>query len=200
MRYYTIICLVLFSVSGNAQTKFDVVSVLAFQQKLNQHFADSIQSPLTQADLATFKELDFFPPNDTFFVLSKLVRTPNESPFEMATTTSRKPKYVKYGELHFKIKRKKFKLNVYQSLELPKNPLYKNYLFLPFTDRTSGVETYGGGRYIDLQIPEGDTITIDFNTAYNPYCAYNAKYSCPIVPSENDLNIKILAGVKSYEP
>ncbi|RYD73146.1 MAG: DUF1684 domain-containing protein [Sphingobacteriales bacterium] len=94
---------------------------------------------------------------------------------------------------------KSFKLNIYQSQDLKKIEKYKNSLFLPFTDLTSGVESYGGGRYVDLEIPEGELIPIDFNTAYNPYCAYNHKYSCPIPPQENDLAIEIKAGVKKFK-
>ena len=74
-----------------------------------------------------------------------------------------------------------------------------DYLFLPFTDLTSGVDTYGGGRYIDQKIPEGNSIIIDFNQSYNPYCAYNPRYSCPIPPPENDLLIEIMAGVKDFK-
>jgi uncharacterized protein (DUF1684 family) len=81
---------------------------------------------------------------------------------------------------------------------LTKQKEYVNYLFLPFSDVTSGDQSYLGGRYIDLKIPEGDLITIDFNKAYNPYCAYNSDYSCPLVPLENDLNVAIKAGVKKF--
>ena len=90
-------------------------------------------------------------------------------------------------------------MNLYQSLDLKKIEEYKDALFLPFTDLTSGVDSYGGGKYIDLKIPQGTTITIDFNRAYNPYCAYNHKYSCPIPPQENDLAIEIRAGVKKFK-
>ena len=76
---------------------------------------------------------------------------------------------------------------------------YENYLFIPFRDITSGDETYGGGRYLDFRIPETDSVTIDFNLSYNPYCAYNHKYSCPIPPAENSLPVKILAGEKTYK-
>ena len=72
-------------------------------------------------------------------------------------------------------------------------------MFLPFSDETNGIESYGGGRYIDLRIPEGNTLIIDFNSAYNPYCAYNDKYSCPIVPRENYLRTRIEAGVKKFK-
>ena len=75
---------------------------------------------------------------------------------------------------------------------------YEDYLFLPFLDNTNGEESYGGGRYVEARIPEGDTIIIDFNKAYNPYCAYNEKYSCPIVPRQNYLPIEVKAGVKAF--
>ena len=84
------------------------------------------------------------------------------------------------------------------SIELSKKEQYKDYLFLPFSDLTCGSESYIGGKYIDLKIPKGDTIVIDFNTSYNPYCAYSPKYSCPKVPLENDLKIEIRAGVKKF--
>lgn len=182
-----------------AQKSFDKQAVIAFQKELNTEYADSVKSPLLKKDLKTFKALDFYPINEKFFVNAKFVRTPDEKPFEMPTTTSRKPMYVKYGEAHFSIDGKKFKVNLYQSLDLKKIEEYKDALFLPFTDLTSGVDSYGGGKYIDLKIPQGDTIVIDFNTAYNPYCAYNHKYSCPIPPQENDLAIEIRAGVKKFK-
>ena len=116
----------------------------------------------------------------------------------MKTTTSRTPIYKKYGELHFSIDGKELKLNVYQNVDLKKKPGYDDYLFLPFSDLTCGKDSYIGGRYIDMRIPKSGKVTIDFNQAYNPYCAYNYEYSCPIVPLENDLDIEINAGVKKF--
>ena len=181
-----------------SQSAFKSAAVVQFQNKMNQEFADAKKSPLTPEDRATFKSLAFYPSNKTFFVIATLVKTEKELPFEMKTTTDRKPLYVKYGELSFIIKGRSFKLNVYRNIELSKKEEYKDYLFLPFSDATSGHESYIGGRYIDLRVPAGNTITIDFNTAYNPYCAYNSQYSCPIVPLENDLDIAIEAGVKKF--
>ncbi|RDI54919.1 DUF1684 domain-containing protein [Flavobacterium glaciei] len=194
---FTLFLLVQFNL-GFAQEKFDVSAVAKFQKELNEEYADAKTSPLTAEDLAEFKTLDFYPANETFFVVAKLVRTQNEKPFEMETSTDRKPLYVKYGELFFTIDGREFKLNVYKNIELSKKKEYKDYLFLPFSDLTSGKESYIGGKYIDLRIPKGDTIEIDFNTSYNPYCAYNHKYSCPKVPLENDLDIEIKAGVKKF--
>jgi len=134
-----------------------------------------------------------------FVVKATFVPTPGQKSFEMPTTTERKPRYRKEGELHFVLQNDSLKLSVYRNLELSKRPGFENYLFLPFTDSTNGFESYGGGRYLDLQGPLSDTIIIDFNKAYNPYCAYNHRYSCPIPPQENHLPLRIEAGVLSYE-
>lgn len=170
----------------------------AFQKNLNEEFADAKKSPLTEEDRLAFSEIDFFPIDENFIVEAKFTKSTNEKSFAMKTTTDRAPLYVKYGEISFNLNGEKFKLNVYQNLELIKKPGFKKHLFLPFSDLTSGNETYIGGRYIDMEIPKGKTIIIDFNQAYNPYCAYNYKYSCPIVPLENDLATHINAGVKKF--
>ena len=183
---------------GFSQEKFDVATVEKFQKELNIEYADAKTSPLDANDLKVFKSLDFFPINKKFFVLAKLIRTENEKPFGMKTSTDRKPLYVKYGEVHFTIDGKSFHLNVYKNIEFSKKKGFEDYLFLPFSDLTSGKESYIGGRYIDLRVPKGNVIAIDFNTSYNPYCAYSHRYSCPIVPLENDLNIEIKAGVKKF--
>lgn len=176
----------------------DITASQEFQSKLNKSFSDSLKSPLTKDDLKEFKGLDFFPISEKFIVEALFIRTKREKAFAMKTTTSRTPLYVKYGELHFKIDEKEFKLNVYQNIDLSKKPGYSDYLFLPFSDLTCGKESYIGGRYVDMRMQKGKTWIIDFNKAYNPYCAYNYKYSCPIVPLENDLDIEILAGVKKF--
>ena len=93
---------------------------------------------------------------------------------------------------------KKIVLNIYQNIEYSKIDEFKNDLFLPFTDFTSGDGSYGGGRYIDLKIPENDLIVIDFNKSYNPYCAYSQRFSCPIPPEENDVSLRIEAGIKNF--
>jgi uncharacterized protein len=189
--------LFLISFAGIAQ---DVTTQTAkeFQDELNLHYADSTKSPLTEADLKVFKGLDFFPINEKYIVKAQFVRTKKEKVFKMKTSTTRLPEYKKYGELHFTIDGVAYKLNVYQSMDLKKKKEYKNHLFLPFSDVTNGKESYIGGRYIDMEIQDAKVWEIDFNKAYNPYCAYNHKYSCPIVPLENDLDVAIFAGVKKF--
>lgn len=183
---------------GFCQKKFDRIDAEKFQKKINSEYADAKTSPLMETDLKTFKTLDFYPLSSKYYVNAKFVKAKDEKVFEMKTSTSRKPKYIKYGTVFFSIDGIALKLNVYQDIELSKSNEYKDYLFLPFSDKTCGKESYIGGRYIDLKIPKGNTILIDFNKAYNPYCAYNHKYSCPIVPLENDLNVEIKAGVKTF--
>ncbi len=183
---------------GFAQAQFSLAAVEKFQNELNAEYADAKTSPLLPEDLKTFQTLDFYPANEKFYVVAKFIRTENEQPFEMKTSTDRKPVYVKYGEAHFSIDGQAFQLNIYRNIELSKKEQYKDYLFLPFSDLTCGDESYIGGKYIDMKIPQGDTIVIDFNTSYNPYCAYSHKYSCPKVPLENDLKIAIRAGVKKF--
>ena len=176
----------------------DVAAAEKFQSELNKSYADSLKSPLMKDDLKQFKGLDFYPIDEKYIVEAIFIRTKREKSFKMKTTTSRTPMYKKYGELHFSIDGKELKLNVYQNVDLKKKPGYDDYLFLPFSDLTCGKDSYIGGRYIDMRIPKSEKVIIDFNQAYNPYCAYNYEYSCPIVPLENDLDIEINAGVKKF--
>ena len=182
-----------------AQTSSKVDDIIAFQKHLNIEFANPEESPLTSEDIKKFKALEFFKIDTTFVIEAEFVRTPYESSFSMPTTTDRMPIYVKYGEAYFELEGQSFKLNIYQNQELITKAEYVDYLFIPFTDATNGETSYGGGRYLDLRIPTGKTITLNFNKSYNPYCAYNGKYSCPIPPSENDISVAILAGVKAYK-
>lgn len=197
-KYSLLIVIILTLFSCKKEESIALKSAKDFQYKLNLQYAAVGTSPLTKKDFKSFSSLVFFPINPQLYLEAKFIRTPNEKPFEMLTTTSRVAVYVKYGEAHFTIAAKKHTLNIYQNQQLIKQDKYRNHLFLPFTDTTNGKESYVGGRYIDLEKPSGETIIIDFNSAYNPYCAYNVKYSCPIPPKENRLDIAINAGVKKF--
>ncbi len=174
--------------------------VKLFQYELNTQYADAEKSPLTAEGLKEFKALDFFDIDMKYRVEADFELTPDTPIFEMQTTTDRLPLYKKYGIAHFTLNGKKLELSIYQNQKLMTSLEYDSYLFLPFNDATNGSSTYGGGRFIDLDIPSeaSHTIVIDFNKAYNPYCAYNPKYSCPIPPAENNLAVAIPAGVKAY--
>jgi len=171
-----------------------------FRKNMNREFADTAETPLTKEGLKSFKEISFFPVKAKYRVKAKLTRTPDETPFEMPRSKGNTGTYRKYGEVTYTLNGKECKLNVYQFMKLINDKKYKNDLFLPFNDLTNGKQTYGGGRFLDLVIPEGDEIIIDFNKAYNPLCCYgNPRYSCPIPPAENHLEIKISAGEKMYK-
>jgi len=167
-----------------------------FQQGLLNEYSDPKHSPIKPGSKEKFKGIHFFTADLKYVVKAKFVRTKDEKVFEMPTSGTEKRLYVKYAEAVFTLLGKEYKLSIYQSIELAKNREYRDYLFVPFRDATSGKETYGGGRYIDLTIPYGETILINFNKAYQPYCAYTEGYNCPIPPKENYLPVKIEAGVK----
>ncbi|WP_338733033.1 DUF1684 domain-containing protein [Mangrovimonas cancribranchiae] len=182
-----------------AQDKQPLLGDTDWQREQNADFKDATKSPLKSKDRKHFKGLDFFKVDSSFVVQARLELTPDSKWFKMKTTTNRISEERVYGILHFTLKGTSYKLNVYQGKDLMTREGFEDYLFLPFLDNTNGDSTYGGGRYIDLRIPKDDTIVIDFNKAYNPYCAYNEKYSCPIVPRKNYLDTNITAGVKAFK-
>lgn len=201
MKNTFLLILIFVSLISNAQNNF-IKNVKDYQYKQNLKFHDSKTSPLTAKDIKSFEALEFYKIDKKFEVIATLVKEKDPVIFEMPTTTDRKPLYVKYGTLTFTIDGKQHSLNIYQNKDFGRAPQYRNYLFLPFADKTNGNGSYGGGRYVDVlttdEKPDG-TITINFNKSYNPYCAYNSIYSCPLIPEENTLSIAIKAGVKNYK-
>jgi len=175
-----------------------ISGIIEHRKKINEDFKNPEVSPLPDRLRKDFQALEYFVPDTNYIVLAHFKRTPNALPFLMSTTTDEKSEEVVYGVVSFELNGLKHQLEVYQNSELKMQEKYQDYLFLPFLDNTNGKETYGGGRYIDLTIPNGDSILIDFNKAYNPYCVYNKKYSCPLVPRQNYLKTRVLAGVKDF--
>lgn len=182
-----------------SDSKGALADILSFQQGLDASFRDPEISPLPDRFRMRFDGLEFFEPDTTYRVWAKLERTPDALPFQMQTSTDEQAAERVYGILFFSLRGNPYQLEVYQSPDLIMEAGYEDYLFLPFADLTNGGDTYEGGRYIDLRIPSGDSILLDFNKAYNPYCTYNPKYSCPLVPEVNHLSIQIKAGVKNFE-
>ena len=197
MKNFLIVLTGFVLISGGifAQTNDYVQSIISYQKELNKEFRDPEESPLPKKDRKKFKELPFFPIDEKYKVVARFERAENATPFQMKTTTDRLPTYELFGLARFTFEEKEYTLHLYQSHQLREMEKYKNHLFLPFTDMTNSETSYGGGRFLDLEIPEGGEIIIDFNKAYNPYCAYNHIYSCPIPPSENDLPFEVKAGV-----
>ena len=169
--------------------------VLSLRVEKDSFFRNDMDSPIPSSDRSSFKGLNYFPPDEGYRVSSKLERFDSPKHITMATSTGTRQAYLRYGAFAFEVKGQSVKLIVYKSAEDP----YARELFLPFSDETSGQETYAAGRYLDLEEQGGDDYELDFNTAYNPYCAYSEDCTCPIPPVENWLPVKILAGEKNYK-
>ena len=146
------------------------------------------------------KQFRFFPINKAYNVSAYFERVFDTIGFTMPTSAGTVKYFYKYGRLDFIIDGKEALLFVYQGKDLMQTEIYKDYLFVPFTDATTGNESYGSGRYLEFYKKDivGDSLQIDFNKAYNPYCAYATGYKCPIPPKENRLTLAIKAGEMNF--
>lgn len=166
-----------------------------------RHFLDEYVKNHEVVTGADKKSLRFFPIDESYRVIATFEPASETKWFSMETSGTIKKIFRVYGTLHFTIHDTLVTLNIYQSQGLMQLGQYKDLLFLPFTDLSSGGETYATGRYIDLAITDikEKKLIVDFNKAYNPYCAYvSGKYNCPIPPRENQLPVRILAGEKVF--
>lgn len=189
--------MVLSAPEARAQMDSAFFEIQNFQKQLNGEYRDGKTSPLKGKALKRFKKHEFFPIDLQYRIEATLTVTDAASFFPMQTSSQVPKEYRTYGMLKFIFQGKTFEVPVYQSKMLMTMDKYKNYLFFPFTDLTNGKLTYASGRYIELSIPvSGAKIILDFNQAYNPFCAYSDGYSCPIVPADNHLDVEILAGAK----
>ena len=160
-----------------------------FRAQKDQFFAAHAQSPLTPEQRQTFHGLSYFPENPALRLEVAVEEFPEQDGIMMPTSTGDVGTYVRYGRLRFTVDGEEAGLT-----------LFANHqgFFLPFADALAGTETYGAGRYLD-PAPLGDgRFLLDFNLAYNPYCAYNEQWSCPITPRENRLAVPIRAGEKLF--
>jgi uncharacterized protein len=196
MKYYIALLLTV-SVSISCFSQDYKSQITAYQDKYKNDFLTDENSPLKKDDL---QFLRFYDADSTYRVLAHVEMQPNAAAFIIPTFNGAGQEYIAYALLKFTIKGKPQQLTIYRSTRLSKVPQYADYLFLPFTDETNGKETYGGGRYIDMRTGgfKNGTVIIDFNKAYNPYCAYSSGYSCPKPPGENNLSVAIPAGEKIY--
>jgi uncharacterized protein len=160
-------------------------SISRFNEEERKHFAE--------------KGLQYFKPDAKYIVEATITVDTNYPVFQMPTTTERKPNYRIYGILEFILKDTACRLIAYQNMDFVDDPEYGGSLFIPFKDNTNEFTTYGGGRYIDIKIPGKKQFSLDFNLAYNPYCAYSERWSCPLVPLNNTLELSVMAGEKAYK-
>ena len=192
VNLFLILCIGFFQ-SPYAQNKIYRDSIIAYEQEyINNH-------EVVGKDDRRF--IHFYDIDESYRVPASFEKIEDTGGFEMNTSSGMKKHYFVYGLLTFKIHDTLLHLYIYQSEALMKQKKYKDYLFIPFGDATSGFESYGGGRYLDFQISDikSNNLVLDFNKAYNPYCAYvSGRYSCPIPPKENNLGVAIPAGEKTF--
>ncbi|GAA5095446.1 DUF1684 domain-containing protein [Chryseobacterium ginsengisoli] len=196
MKKYIVIFLLFPLLIFSQKVSKEESEVKKFQKELDAEYLNPKETPLRGDNFTNFKKHPFFPINSKYRVTAKFTKTENAEPFDLPTSSGKTKLYKEYGKATFILDGKTYILTIYQSQDLIKQEKYKDHLFLPFRDATNEKETYGGGKYMDLTIPKGNTIVLDFNKSYQPYCAYNAyDYNCPIVPEENKLPVEIRAGV-----
>jgi uncharacterized protein (DUF1684 family) len=162
----------------------------------DKQFKSAGNSPIPREKIRNFSHLQYFPVDAAYRVEATFLANDADTTFTIETSTGEKRTYVKKGSLQFALHGKRYTLAAYQDRALAGKKEYAKHLFVPFTDATTGKESYGAGRYLDVNSPDGQTVTLDFNLAYNPYCAYNHNYSCPLPPRENHLPVRIEAGEK----
>lgn len=172
-----------------------VATIRKERQAKNLTFRSSNGSPLEDADRRTFDSLQYYEPNILYRVDADLEVFSRPDTVQMPMTTGETEAYLKYGQAFFNLEGQRHSLFLYLQVNTTDSTL-----FVPFNDKTNGTETYPGGRFLDVPMPEKNArvITLDFNKAYNPFCVYNYNYSCPIPPRANRLEIPVRAGEKAY--
>ncbi|MEQ8672043.1 MAG: DUF1684 domain-containing protein [Aggregatilineales bacterium] len=164
-------------------------AVLASRQKKDNFFKSNPHSPLAPEARMQFEGLAYYDYNSDLVMTVRLTEFDEKKPVPIQTTTGDGRIYQRYGEFTFMAEGEEARLTVYST---------PHGFFLPFVDANAGTETYPAGRYLDLEQNSDGTFEIDFNLAYNPYCAYNETFSCPLTPAENRLKIAIRAGEKTF--
>lgn len=198
MSYYIGFIIVFIFINTHiAHSQTYIAELEKFREQYKRDLLADDQLPLDADDI---QHLHFYAIDSNYRVVAQAERIHDPVPLTIPTYSGITKKYIRYAQLKFYLFGQHMELTLYKSVDLLNNPMYADYLFLPFTDRSNGDESYEGGRYIDLKTQDfkGNAIVLDFNKAYNPYCAYSEGYNCPIPPKENTLPIEIKAGEKKY--
>lgn len=168
-----------------------VTELTKFRRDKDEFFKESGESPVEKKE--TFTRLNYFPPNQTFRIRAALERISDTTQLRLRMTGGEEERFVRYAFATFTLRGETHKLVL-----LKQQNDAEEKLFLPFTDKTNGFDTYGGGRYLDVEPPQSNQVVLDFNFAYNPFCAYNYNYTCPVPPAENHLDLEIRAGEREF--
>lgn len=178
--------------SDGSDGEYDQGEIVELRQQKDNQFRDSDDSPIPADKRASFMGLAYFEPDPEYVVMAKFVESSSADTITMQTSKDDVRKAIRAGVFTFRLNGKDVKLSAYTFADSEDN----ESLFVPFTDKTTGHETYYGGRYLDVPMVDGGDYVLDFNMAYNPYCAYSENYSCPLVPQENSLEVAVRAGEK----
>jgi len=170
-------------------------SILQERLAKDAAFRSGQNSPIPSSERSGFQGLSYYPVNPELRFSAKLNRYAGPKQIRLGTNTGEIRSGLRYGYFDFQVDNQDCRLNVYK---LEDAPDHGASLFIPFRDATSGKETYGAGRYIDLMENTSGIYDLDFNRAYNPFCVYNDTFSCPLPPGENTLEVPIRAGEKKY--
>lgn len=165
-----------------------MVPLDSFRRQKDDFFR-SDESPMTEEQRRSFTGLHYFPENPDLHFRATLDTTVDRSPLMLQTSTGEQRQYRRAGVIHFTVQGQSAQLTVFEN---------QHGYFLPFRDGTCATESYGAGRYLEPGLGSAGRLEVDFNFAYNPYCAYNERYSCPIPPKENWLIARIEAGERRY--
>ncbi len=187
------VVLIVFSVVMSNIKDSYAVKINDYRKQKDEHFKSSADSPIMNKE--SFKGLSYFEPDKKYQVKADVSLLDDTIPITILRSDGKRDNYIRYALATFLLDDKEYNLVLLQH----ENESEPSVLFLPFADKTNGESSYESGRYIDLKYKNTPKITIDFNFAYNPYCAYNYKYSCPIPPKENFLDVAIPAGEKAYK-
>ena len=171
------------------QEKPPVSELDQFRSAKDDFFKTDPQSPLTPDQRETFTGLRYFPENPDLRFTLALETFSEKDQIQMQTSTGDIQTYTRVGRIRFQVDGQEAALTIYGD---------RHGFFLPFVDKLAGKETYGAGRYLEPEVNEKGELVVDFNLAYNPYCAYNDLYSCPLTPFENRLKVPIQAGEKLF--
>ncbi len=166
-----------------------MTSLQDFRKMKDDFFVQDGQSPLTPGQKKAFKGLIYFPPNPALNLEVTVEEFPDKQRIEMQTTTGDIQEYERYGKFSFMVEGHLVELTIYHS---------EDGYFLPFVDSLASKETYPAGRYLEPEALGNNRFRVDFNLAYNPYCAYNEYWSCPLTPFENHIKVPIRAGEKLF--
>jgi uncharacterized protein len=192
-----VIIIILYGFQGSQNDPGYVEEIRKERAERERFMQTSSESPFAKKK-DSFKGLKFYNPDPKYRIVADFTPIKDKKMVILATSDGKEERYLEYGYAEFDLDQFHNKLLILEMIDM--GP-YRGKLFLAFGDATSGEETYGAGRYLDVnKVPGGATsITLDFNKAYNPYCAYEYSFSCPLPPKENLLNVAIKAGEKNYE-